>query len=113
MVRTVLTLWGLADLQDDVQLIASELVANAFEHASGSDSFELEVLGRADGVRLSLVDGSAVRPLVRELNAQAPRGRGMRIVEALSTRWGADDHGSGKRVWVDVERRDRETAGRG
>jgi hypothetical protein len=39
---------------------------------------------------------------VAELDADRPRGRGMRIISALADRWGADEYRDGKRVWVEL-----------
>jgi two-component sensor histidine kinase len=83
-------------------LVVSELVSNAVEHAPGSATYELEVVQIGSGVRISLADGSSIKPVVAELAHDRPRGRGMRIVEALTSSWGADDHDGGKRVWVEL-----------
>jgi two-component sensor histidine kinase len=81
---------------------ANELVTNAYQHAPGTDSFELELTGRPDSVTIALADGSAIRPTIGELNQQAPRGRGLGLVAAVSARWGTDDHQGGKRVWAEI-----------
>ena len=60
-------------------------------------SLELE---HSDGwLRIAVADGSAVRPVVGELRGDQPRGRGMRIVEAIADEWGVEDADGGKRVW--------------
>jgi len=101
----LLPVWELPELSADAELVVSELVTNAYRHAPGTDSFELELVRREDGVRIALADGNAVRPVIAELKADnQPTGRGMAIVAALATRWGAEDHHGGKRVWVDLER---------
>jgi anti-sigma regulatory factor (Ser/Thr protein kinase) len=102
VIRAVLPGWGLAPIVPDAELVVSELVSNAVEHAPGPDTYELEVLQRADGVRISLADGSSIKPVVAALAHDRPRGRGMRIVEALTDEWGSDDHHGGKRVWVEL-----------
>jgi hypothetical protein len=53
-------------------------------------------------LRITLADGSAVRPVVRELTGDAPTGRGMAIVAAVASRWGVEDHHGGKPVWVEL-----------
>jgi two-component sensor histidine kinase len=83
-------------------LVVSELVTNAVEHAPMTDSFEMELVCHADRVRISLADGSSIHPVVRELDAEQPRGRGMRLVSELTDDWGAEDFGTGKRVWVEL-----------
>ncbi|HKC29013.1 MAG TPA: ATP-binding protein [Jatrophihabitans sp.] len=102
VVDAVMRGWRLEPISPDAQLVASELVSNAIQHAPGGDSVELELLRHADSLRISLADGSALKPIVAALDHSRRRGRGMRIVEALASRWGADHRPGGKRVWVDL-----------
>lgn len=102
VVAAVLPMWDLDYLCADAQLIVSELVTNAYQHAPGSNSFELELVGSSARLRIALADSSAVRPVIAELDETRPTGRGMRIVAALATEWGAEDHHGGKRVWVNL-----------
>jgi anti-sigma regulatory factor (Ser/Thr protein kinase) len=105
VVAALLPAWELPDLSDDAQLVVSELVTNAYRHAPGTDNFELELVRQDAGVRIALADGNSVRPVIAELKDDdaRPTGRGMAIVAALASRWGAEDHHGGKRVWVDLE----------
>jgi len=105
VVAAVMDGWDLSELSDDAQLVVTELVTNAYQHAPGTDSFELEIVRRSDGVRIMLADGSSIRPVIRALDAaenDGPSGRGMALVEHLSADWGAEDHHGGKRVWLDL-----------
>jgi anti-sigma regulatory factor (Ser/Thr protein kinase) len=102
VVVALLDVWDLRELAADAELVVSELVTNAYRHAPGTDRFELEVIGRADGVWISLVDGSPTRPVVHELSRDRVTGRGMALVAALADRWGADDLAGGKRIWADL-----------
>lgn len=99
----VLSGWGLASISEDVQLVASELVANAIKHAPGSEAYELEFVRRGRGVRVAVADGSSLRPVVRELSSERLGGRGMVIVETLAAAWGWDERPGGKRVWADLD----------
>ena len=93
--------WDLQALSDDISLIVTELVANAIRHA-GTD---IEVsLRRADlGLRLEVRDGS-VRPLrPRAALSSDEGGRGLLLVDALSTRYGVQGEPDGKRVWVELQ----------
>lgn len=101
-VAALLTARGLEHVSYQAQLVVNELVTNAYQHAPGTDSFELELIATDTHLRIALADGSAVRPTIAELNRDAPRGRGMRIIAALATRWGAEDHRGGKRVWAEI-----------
>lgn len=101
IVAALLNAWGLDRVTYEAQVVVSELVTNAVKHAPGPESLELELIRQADRLRISLADGSAIRPVVAELNETEPRGRGMHIVAGLTDRWGADEHRGGKRVWAE------------
>ncbi|MGB8651768.1 MAG: ATP-binding protein [Mycobacteriales bacterium] len=103
-VAALLTGWGLPRFAiDDAVLIVSELVTNAVIHAREEASLELEVAYAESWLRVSLADGSAVRPLAREAAREDESGRGMAIVAALSDSWGVEDHHGGKRIWFQVD----------
>jgi anti-sigma regulatory factor (Ser/Thr protein kinase) len=101
-VRLLLDSWGVPAGTEDVELVVSELLGNAVQHAGTEASLELELAFSPPSLRVSVADGSAVRPLVRELESHAHDGRGLHIVEALGERWGAEDHHGGKRIWVEM-----------
>jgi anti-sigma regulatory factor (Ser/Thr protein kinase) len=98
----VLDAWRAPHDHEDVALLVTELVTNVVDHVGGEASFRLE-LELSDGwLRVSVADGSSVRPVVRQLAHESPRGRGMRMVEAIADRWGAEDLHGGKRVWLEL-----------
>ena len=102
LATAVLTGWGAPHSLDDAALLVTELVANVVDHVGGEAVLALE-LELSDGwLRISVADGSAVRPVVRELSSDNPRGRGLRLVQAIADRWGAEDHRGGKRVWLEL-----------
>ena len=100
--QDVLRAWGSPHDLDDAALLVTELVANVIDHVGGEAAFTLEVTLSGEWLRIGVVDGSGVRPVIRELDSENPRGRGMRLVAALADQWGAEDHRGGKRVWLDV-----------
>jgi anti-sigma regulatory factor (Ser/Thr protein kinase) len=102
LVGALLSGWDAAHDPADVALLVTELVANVVDHVGGEASLRLE-LELSDGwLRIAVADGSAVRPVVRELDSGSPRGRGLRMVQAIADRWGAEEHRGGKRVWVEL-----------
>jgi anti-sigma regulatory factor (Ser/Thr protein kinase) len=102
LVVDLLTAWGAPHDLHDAGLLVSELVANVVDHVAGEASFTVELTLAGEWLRLSVADGSAVRPVVRQLDGSAPRGRGMRLVEHIADRWGVEDHEGGKRVWLEL-----------
>ena len=96
--------WGLGPLTDTVTLLASEMVTNAMVHTEGPATLELRRDG--DTVRLRVSDADTRPPQLREgpePDLESDGGRGMVLVEALSSSWGVEPSGSGKTVWADVD----------
>ena len=102
VVGELLTAWAAPHDRQDAELVTTELVANVVDHADGESVLTLEVTLSGAWLRIAVVDGSAIRPVVQELDHAAPRGRGMQLVEAIAERWGAEDHQGGKRVWLEL-----------
>jgi anti-sigma regulatory factor (Ser/Thr protein kinase) len=101
LVRDVLRTWRAPQDSQDAELLVAELVANVVDHVGGDVlTLQLELAGA--WLQIAVVDGSAIRPLVRELSHERQRGRGMRLVAEIADRWGADEHDGGKRVWFEL-----------
>jgi anti-sigma regulatory factor (Ser/Thr protein kinase) len=91
----------MTDLAGDAAMVVSELVTNAIR--AGASSILLEV-GRVGGMfRITVVDDAAGVPKLAEPDPTAVAGRGLRIVDALSARWGVEEASAGKRVWADLD----------
>lgn len=87
-----------------VELLSSELLANAVLHGAGGSAVGLQLRHAEEILRVSVSDGGAQNPVVLHHEPTAPNGRGMAIVEAMSTRWGVDEHGEGgKTVWFELD----------
>ncbi|MBB3085083.1 ATP-binding protein [Geodermatophilus sabuli] len=102
LVQDLLQAWRAPHDTEDATLLTTEVVANVIDHVGGEASFTLEVTLSDEWLRIAVVDGSAVQPLVRELDVTAARGRGMRLVAGIADRWGVEPHSGGKRVWFDL-----------
>jgi anti-sigma regulatory factor (Ser/Thr protein kinase) len=98
----ILRAWQVPQDRDDAALLVTELVANVVDHVQGEASLTLEVAFSDGWLRISVVDGSSIRPVVRDLEHAQPRGRGLLLVKAIADRWGSDDHRGGKRVWLEL-----------
>jgi anti-sigma regulatory factor (Ser/Thr protein kinase) len=102
LVRALLRAWDVPHDREDAALLVTELVSNVVDHVGGEANLTLELQLSDQWLRIGVIDGSAVRPVVRELSRERPRGRGMRMVQGIAERWGADDHLGGKRVWFEL-----------
>jgi anti-sigma regulatory factor (Ser/Thr protein kinase) len=94
--------WGAPHDHDDVALLVTELVTNVVDHVGGEAVMTLELTLAGHWLRIAVADGSSVRPVVRALDSDNPRGRGLRLIQAIADRWGSEDHRGGKRVWLDL-----------
>jgi two-component sensor histidine kinase len=84
---------------DTVLLLVSELVTNAVKHAA--TPFDVTVSVTGEEVTVAVVDHDRRHPpQMRDPAPDDTSGRGLRIVEELSTSWGTEAvAGDGKRVW--------------
>ncbi len=103
LVVDLLRSWAAEQDRDDAALLVTELVANVVDHVQGEASLTLELTLSEQWLRIAVVDGSALRPVMAELDNARPRGRGLRLVQAIADRWGSEDHRGGKRVWFELE----------
>lgn len=87
---------------DTVVLLVSEVVTNAVLHAR-SDVF-LTVQDQGRTARVEVRDSSPMPPRLHRFSAESATGRGLRLLNQLALRWGADQvaEGDGKTVWFEV-----------
>lgn len=86
-----------------VLLAVSELATNAVRHAGTGFLLRLVPAG-ADALRIEVEDGGGGVPVAKMPPATALHGRGLLVVEALSSAWGVErvEGGVGKVVWAVV-----------
>jgi len=95
--------WAVGDLLDSVNLLVTELVTNAIVHAE-SDA-EVAVVLTATALRVEVADrgGGMVTP--RDADDFDTSGRGMALVEAMTSAWGTMPRpDGGKIIWFELER---------
>ncbi len=87
--------WNLAELAQDAELIASELVTNAIRHGVplGADvrehpPVELGWSPQSSQLICAVTDWNTQPPLLMPVGPCAEAGRGLHIVDALATTWG-------------------------
>ncbi|MBW3615295.1 MAG: response regulator [Actinobacteria bacterium] len=101
-VNETLAAWDCHELLDTATLLVSELVTNAVVHAHSA--VELAIHLRPAKVRVEVIDSADAVIHRRDAAEEAQSGRGMALIEALSTAWGIDTLLSGKSVWFEVAR---------
>jgi len=100
LLRTTLAEWGLAEMTDLVELLATELITNAVRYASRP--IELRLL-RTDILLCEVTDDDQHRPVLRRASTTDEGGRGLQLVSHLSRRWGASAKTTGKVVWFELD----------
>ena len=85
---------------DTVALLVSEVATNALVHGDGE--VRVRVVPQPHGVRIEIADGSTALPMLRSASPFDEGGRGVALVEALSSGWGSEATDSGKTVWFEV-----------
>ncbi|MFG2980717.1 ATP-binding protein [Streptomyces sp. NPDC048258] len=107
--HAVLGDWGAgSDLLDTAELVLSELVTNALRVPVPSDrqiGVRIAHSSRDGLLRLEVSDAGSGRPEPGRAEAGDEHGRGLRVVDALSHRWGVSARagGIGKTVWSELK----------
>ena len=100
LVEQLLCRSGFGELVPTATLLTSEVVTNAVLHVGGTIS--VRVMCRPSGVRVEVEDTSGQVPVRGDPSHSSTSGRGLEIVEALATDWGATREGAGKIVWFEL-----------
>jgi len=91
--------WNVATASDRAQIVTTELVANAVRHAG--TRMELTVSLRQRSLHLSVQDESRRLPRLCGPEGELETGgRGLRVVDALTSGWGSTPTENGKVVWA-------------
>jgi anti-sigma regulatory factor (Ser/Thr protein kinase) len=99
-VAGVLHEWGID--ADDVILAVGELAANAVLHAR--TSFTVSVCRDPARLTVEVADHNPRLPALGQPPPGALSGRGLMLVDAVSTAWGVrTDHMEGKLVWAQFD----------
>ena len=100
--RHSLAAWGVGDYDLGGPQVLTELATNAALHARSAYTVHL-VLGPAS-LLVEVTDSSPALPQHRHYGPDATTGRGIALVQALSTAWGVESSPTGKTVWCRVAR---------
>ncbi len=97
------TEWELPELLDDAILVVSELTANAITHANSHCRLRLSVTRTA--LRIEVIDTGQGTPEPQLPSTTAEHGRGLHLVDALTSAWGMEILDSDEKlVWAEFAR---------
>ncbi|MCT6780566.1 ATP-binding protein [Streptomyces sp. CS7] len=100
---------GLEHVADDVALICQELMSNAVQHGClglpAETTLKIIVVWSDVRLRAAVHDPSDQEPREQGASRSRTSGRGLRLVDELSDRWGVetDPAGAGKAVWTELD----------
>ncbi|GJF30798.1 hypothetical protein KNE206_34980 [Kitasatospora sp. NE20-6] len=104
LVTERLAFLGLAGLVEDAALVVSELVGNSVRHGAGGP-IRVAVRRRPGGtVRITVEDACRTLPLLLTAGDEDEDHRGLALVDAIATAWGATPTPYGKATWAELPR---------
>ncbi len=99
-IRSVLAAARLNCIVDTVELLASEIVTNAYRHSTTDSYVSME--RTLDDFRVTVWDHEPDTPTPRSPADGDEHGRGLGIIAACADRWGVRSYPCGKAVWFSV-----------
>jgi anti-sigma regulatory factor (Ser/Thr protein kinase) len=99
LIKESLVAWGLTELADMAELLATELITNAIRYASRP--IELRLL-RTRSLVCEIRDDDLYLPVLRQAADLDEDGRGLFLVSRLARRWGVSRTTHGKVVWFEL-----------
>jgi two-component sensor histidine kinase len=101
--------WGVADREDDIAVVVSELLSNALRHGlppcaedPAARPIRLGLVHSGPRIMCAVADPSDEIPVPRDPSWLDETGRGLHVISSLSDSWGSciDPARSGKVVWA-------------
>ena len=89
--------------RSDVLVAVSELITNVVRHAPAAGQASVTLDAGPERVRISVRQASGPFEQSQLVAADEPHGRGLKIVEAVSDRWGVDDMTGALEVWFEID----------
>jgi anti-sigma regulatory factor (Ser/Thr protein kinase) len=85
---------------ENVELLASEVIANAVLHSDAP--CDVAVTRTDERLRVEVTDADACLPSVVEAGPDDENGRGLLLVNALADTWGTRPEATGKTTWFEI-----------
>ncbi|MEU9918904.1 ATP-binding protein [Streptomyces sp. NPDC051001] len=103
LVSAALNTWETGELAEAGAQIVAELINNTIEHTRCRSVRVLVTHPTEASVRIGVVDTCRDVPEMDRPDEDSEGGRGLVLVDALSSRWGYHRHRWGKVVWAELE----------
>lgn len=102
-IRSIAAAHGISHVENDAEVLASELVTNAIRHAMTQErTLRLLAVRAGAMLRIEVHDLCPVIPITRQIDLLDETGRGWFLVAAIADRHGTDLTTTGKSVWCEV-----------
>jgi len=88
------------DLLNTIELLASEVIANAVLYSDAT--CDVSVTRNLRGVRVEVTDTHPSLPTVSEAGPDDESGRGLLLVDTLADAWGTEPNSPGKTTWFEL-----------
>jgi anti-sigma regulatory factor (Ser/Thr protein kinase) len=98
-----------ASVLDEAKLLVSELVTNAVEHGAPPVTVKIECDG-SEGLKVCVSDRSRDPLEPRNAGPLDEGGRGLTLVELISSEWGVEPSDGGKEVWFSIKSENSEVS---
>ena len=85
------------------QLLTSELVTNAMRYGAPPVTVHIDC-DESVGLQVRVSDTSSTEPVPRDADRDAEGGRGLTLVDVISTAWGVERTDGGKTIWFQIAR---------
>lgn len=89
------------NLRGRIELLASELATNAVLHAA--TPFRVVIQAERDAIRVSVIDRGFGEPRMSRPSGTDLHGRGLYMVDLLSSEWGVNQSTRGTSVWFRIK----------
>jgi two-component sensor histidine kinase len=90
------------DVLSDVTLLVSELVSNSVKYGKGMVGLRVRVRSSRQVLVEVVDDGNGFDPSARRSSRFEPGGFGLKLVDAIASRWGVRDGHT--HVWFEIDR---------
>jgi anti-sigma regulatory factor (Ser/Thr protein kinase) len=85
----------------DIQVVATELVTNAYLHGQPPVRFELVATAEGAVLRMEVTDTGPGTPRTEHPDVDTFHGRGLLLISKIATSWGVTRTADGKTVWAE------------